>query len=467
MKRSELVFSALAVPLDFVALLGATIVAYELRFLPPVTAIRPVIFSLPFAAYLPWALGVAGLGVILFAVAGLYRITPSRRLGEEFSKIALACSTAVALVVGVMFFSRYLFDSRFIVLLAWALALVFTVLSRVVVRQAQRQLYRLGIGVHRIVLIGQGSVTADVEREFTRHPTRGYRVVKQFPAFTPLVAEELANMARNDKFDEVIQTAPNLRQEQTLAIVNLLQQHHRDYTYTADLLGTKVANFQLRIHAGVPLVAVKRTRLDGWGRIWKRLFDLAAATALLAVSAPVMAAVALAVWCDSGRPIFFAYQRVGEGGKPFRFIKFRSMAPGSHRLRYDPSFAAAHVNTRAGTPMIKFQNDPRVTSVGRVIRRWSLDELPQLWLVMRGTMSLVGPRPHEIEEVEQYATGQRQALAVKPGLTGLAQVSGRSDLDFNEEVKLDSFYVQRWSPWLDVQILLKTPAAIFRRRKAS
>lgn len=466
MKRSELIFSALAVPLDFLALLAAAVVSYQIRFHPSVRGIRPVIFLLPFGEYVPWAMLAAAFGVLAFGLAGLYRITATRAPGEDVAKIFLACSTSVAVVVGVMFFTRYLFESRFIILTAWILSVVFAVLMRVLLRQLQRQLYRFGVGIHRLALIGSQGVANDLRQEFSARPAHGYRVVVQFPEFTAAVVQALRELAANDNIDEVVQAGVNLDRQQTLDLIELLQAHHLDYTYTADLLGTRFANFHLAIHAGVPMVEVRRTRLDGWGRIWKRLFDLVGASALMVLTAPLMVIVGLAVVLDSGRPVFFTYRRVGERGRKFRFIKFRSMVPGSHQLRYDPDFAAQHHNLRAGTPMIKFENDPRVTRVGQFIRRWSFDELPQLFLVMGGAMSLVGPRPHEIEEVARYGQSQRQLLFVKPGITGLAQVSGRSDLAFDEEVKLDSYYIQNWSPWLDVQILWKTPGAVLRRRQA-
>ncbi|TSC77017.1 MAG: Exopolysaccharide biosynthesis polyprenyl glycosylphosphotransferase [Parcubacteria group bacterium Gr01-1014_31] len=465
MKRSELFFSAAAVPLDYLALLAATAVAYQIRFLPQVRVIRPVIFSLPLGAYLPWAALASAAGILVFAIAGLYRITPNRRLFDELAKIALGCSTCLAGVMAVMFFTRYLFDSRFILLGAWVLSVLFVFLVRVAIRSLQRVLYQWGIGVHRLVLIGGNGVAADLRREFTRRPTLGYRIVAQFPDFAPSVAQEITGLAREDKIDEVVQAGPNLNQQQTLELLALTQEHHLDYTYTADLLGTKVANFQVIIQAGVPMVEVKRTPLDGWGKIWKRGFDIIVAAALIVLLLPLMAVIAVAVVLDSGLPALFSYDRVGERGRRFRFIKFRSMVHNAHQLRYDPAFAAQQKNLREGTPMIKFANDPRVTRVGRLIRRWSMDELPQLFLVLRGTMSLVGPRPHELEEVARYSRVQRQLLDVRPGITGLAQVSGRWPLDFGEEVKLDSYYIQNWSPWLDLQTLLKTPWAIVRRRR--
>ena len=142
------------------------------------------------------------------------------------------------------------------------------------------------------------------------------------------------------------------------------------------------------------------------------------------------------------------------------------MIKNAHQYRFDQEFLEKNENLRAGTPMMKFKNDPRITKFGRLIRRWSIDELPELFLVLTGKISLVGPRPHEIEEVEKYSRYHKKLLAIKPGITGLAQVSGRSDLNFEQEVKLDIYYIENWSLGLDLQILLKTPAAVIKKRKS-
>jgi len=178
----------------------------------------------------------------------------------------------------------------------------------------------------------------------------------------------------------------------------------------------------------------------------------------------------IAIKLDSKGPVFFTRRddgshvtRIGEGGKPFKYFKFRSMIPNTDSLRYTE---LADRNLRSDGPMVKIKDDPRVTRVGKFIRRWSVDELPELFLVFIGRMSLVGPRPHLPEEVAKYENYHRKALTVKPGITGLAQISGRSDLSFEEEVKLDVYYIENWNLMLDISILLRTPLAVFKHREA-
>ncbi|MFA6322985.1 MAG: exopolysaccharide biosynthesis polyprenyl glycosylphosphotransferase, partial [Candidatus Buchananbacteria bacterium] len=253
----------------------------------------------------------------------------------------------------------------------------------------------------------------------------------------------------------------------TLDLINFADEYHIDFKYAADLLGTHLLNLDVATFAGMPIIEVKRTRLDGWGRISKRFFDLFGSIILLILLSPLMLITAMAIKMNSAGPVFFKYKRIGQNGKPFVYFKFRSMVKDAHQLRFDPQFLAQQQNVRQGTPMLKFKNDPRITRVGKFIRRFSIDELPELFLVFAGKMSLVGPRPHEVEEVSKYQHHHKKVLTIKPGMTGLAQVSGRSDLNFEEEVKLDIYYIENWSLGLDIQILFKTPMAVIKRRQTT
>lgn len=466
MKRSELFFTAVAVPIDYLMVVAAGLVAYQLRHFPTITQIRPVTFDLALGWYLSIVMTIAAAWIVVFALAGLYQLREAGRQGGEVRKIVLGVSTGVAGVVAFMFFNRYLFESRFIIIVAWVLAIIFVTLGRWLLRATQRLGYRWGIGTHRVVFVGGGSVAADLRQRFTMRPGLGYRLVAQYPDFSDGVRRELAAMVQADQFDEVIQTNPELDRQQSIELVSFLDATHREFKYTADLLGLKVGRLNVRTDVGAPIVEVKKTPLDGWGRIAKRAFDLVVGTFFVILASPLMAAAAIAVKLSSPGPVLFTYPRVGERGRAFTFLKFRSMVDGAHQLRFDARFVQQHANLRDGSPLMKFAHDPRVTPVGRFLRRWSIDELPQLFLVLQGRMSLVGPRPHHVEEVAQYSPVDRQTLAIKPGLTGLAQVSGRSDLPFHDEVWLDRFYIEHWSLWLDLVILLRTPLAVLRRRAA-
>jgi lipopolysaccharide/colanic/teichoic acid biosynthesis glycosyltransferase len=197
--------------------------------------------------------------------------------------------------------------------------------------------------------------------------------------------------------------------------------------------------------------------------VGKRLFDLLASAALLVVLSPLLLLISILVLMDGGWPIFYVSTRVGEQGrKRIGLLKFRSMVKNADALK-EQLLAANH---RQDGPLFKMRNDPRVTRFGRFLRRWTLDELPQLINVFFGQMSLVGPRPHLPLEVEKYSLKQRRVFAVKPGMTGLAQVSGRSDLSFDDEVRFDLRYIEEWSIFLDLWILWRTMFVVLKRKGA-
>lgn len=464
MKKSELLFTAIKPPLDYFALITAALAAYSLRYLPGIQKIRPVIFNLPLGDYLTLVFLISIGWIIIFALTGLYSISGIKKVRDEISRVFVACSAGLALVLAVMVFSRFLFDSRFIILTAWIFAFIFVTTERLLIQLVKRFSYKAGIGVHRLAIIGDSTIGSKLVDEFKLYPTLGFRVVSQYPEFNTETQSQLKKLVEDDAIDEIVQIRPNINTEQTIELINFADENHIDFKYTADLLGTYLLNLEVETYAGMPIIEVKRTSLDGWGRISKRIFDIFGSIILTIILLPVMLLTVIAIKLDSSGPILFKYKRIGQFGKPFIYFKFRSMIKDAHLSRYNPEFLSHQENIRAGSPMIKFKNDPRITKVGKFIRRFSIDELPELFLVLIGKMSLVGPRPHEIEEVEKYQRHHKKVLTIKPGITGLAQVSGRSDLNFEDEVKLDTYYIENWSLGSDLQILFKTPMAVIKKR---
>ena len=480
MKKSEFLFSLILVPLDYVMIFLAGASAYSLRFAKFATAIRPVIFNLSFANFSQIVLVVGILWLAAFALAGMYSISGPRQLAQEINRVVLGCSLGLVLIVVYIFFQRNLFDSRFIVLMAWILAIVYVSLGRIFIRWLQVFLYRYGMGVHKVILVGYSQTADSLIHEFFSQKTSGYEVVKRVGDFSLDTVHELEDFVKNynavnvkngsDHYvDEIIQADPNLSKAEVLRIYDFANDHHLTFKYVADLLGIKVLRNEVVEIAGVPVVEIKKTTLEGWGAILKRLVDVLLSGIFIAILSPLILLTMLAIKLDSRGPIFFSRRddgsyvfRVGKGGQPFKYFKFRSMIAGSDSLRHKELLDR---NLRTDGPLTKFKDDPRVTRVGKFIRRWSVDELPELFLVFMGRMSLVGPRPHLPEEVAKYEQHHRKVLTIKPGITGLAQVSGRSDLSFEEEVKLDIYYIENWSLLLDLSILLRTPLAVFKHRE--
>jgi len=470
MKRAELTFAALLVPLDFLLVFLAAMTAHSLRF-GYFAEIRPALLLIPWHDYLLFSAGTSAIFVLFFAISGLYAVSGPRRLRIELSRIFLACSTGIMAVITFIFFRHELFASRFIVIAAWVFALIYVSAGRVVIRLVQRMLLRYGIGTHRIAVIGHDDRTTEyLVAELTRNPAHGYKVVARIPSFDADAERVLESMVKSDSIDEIFVTDSVMERDALSRLLAFAQSRHLGFRYSADLLSTHAKNVEIGTVADVPMVEVKGTRLDGWGRIFKRVFDLIGSAVLIVLTSPIMIAAAIAIKLDSRGPVFFSrlddgtpVTRVGEHGRPFLYMKFRSMIPGQHSKRYTE---LAHLDTRQDGPLVKIKDDPRVTRVGKFIRRYSIDELPELFLVFVGSMSLVGPRPHLPEEVAKYDDRHRRSLTVKPGITGLAQVSGRADLTFEEEVKLDTFYIENWSPWMDLSVLAKTPLVVLSKKGA-
>lgn len=461
MKRSELTISAILVPLDYAALLAAAALAYHIRF-AQLDAIRPIIFSLPFSNFFRLAGAIAAAWIAVFAFAGLYATAARRSWRAEFVRIVLGASTGFALILAVIFFSRELFASRFIVLASWLLAIAFVLAVHAIVRLVERALFARGIGVHRIALIGTGRAADALVAAFAARPRLGFRVVARFDAFPNHdAAAALADLWDRRAVDEVIDATTPPDPARLQELIDFCGDRHLPMRFAADLLTASTTRVDVEAFAGVPLVELKLTPLEGWGRIAKRTFDVVGAFLLLILTSPLLTAIAVAIRATSRGPVLFRQRRIGQAGRPFMFLKFRSMRAGAHE-----EWAQLRATSDRSGPVPKIKRDPRVTPVGRVLRRLSLDELPQLFNVLAGTMSLVGPRPHLPEEVADYERRHRKVLALRPGMTGLAQVSGRADLAFEDEVKLDTFYVEHWSLGLDLVILLRTPFAVARAKGA-
>lgn len=467
MKKIEFIVSLLLVPVDALMLVGAGLFVYRLRFNNAwIVGLRPVLSTITPDAYLRGLFLVAVAGVIVFAAAGLYMISSARKLREEALRIAYSCAMLLLLVILTLFFLRQIFLSRFLLLGFLLFSTLFVLLGRVIVRMIQRFLLGKGIGAHNVVIVGAGETAAALLRDFSEHPEYGFRVVGQVRELGARVPQHLEELFKKTPIDDVLVADEAMSDAAWEHVMAFVDAHQRTLKYAADLRWRKQSRREMSVIGTTPVVELKRTRLEGWGSVAKRLFDILGASGLLLLLAPFMLLIAVCIKLDSRGPVFFRtldderpVERIGVGGRPFHHLKFRTMVPQTHMLRYT---RLAQHNTRADGPLVKVNNDPRVTRFGRLLRRYSIDELPELFLVLAGSMSLVGPRPHFPEEVARYSASERRVLTVKPGMSGLAQISGRSELPFAEEVRLDTYYVENWSMLLDLWILLKTPWVVVR-----
>lgn len=477
MKRSELFFTALLLPVDWVMVVLGFVAAYFLRL-----KTGHVDFYWPFDQYINFVVTISMLWIPIFALAGMYSLKRIGRFWDQLSSAVVGVAGGTMLVIAWPFLTRQEFFSRLVVLYLFVLALLLVATGRWLVGRIQRFLYQRGVGVHRVLFVGTNEIAADLVKRFRTDSGFGMRVVGLLQvAETSQIApglerEKILGLVRDlgvlkslDEIDEIIVADSDIPRQTLLGLVAIAEERGITFKVSPTLLDVYSSNIISTELAGLPILEYRRTPLEGWGRIWKRVFDIVVSTVLIVIFSPLMLLTAVAIKLEDWRgKIFFSelddgspYQRIGQFGKPFKYFKFRSMKPKTHSMRYAE---LADRNVRHG-PLVKIPDDPRITRVGKVIRKLSLDELPELFLVFAGKMSLVGPRPHQPEEVARYLPHQRRVLLIKPGITGLAQISGRSELDFDEEVRLDTYYIENWSPWLDIKILFKTPFAVVASRK--
>ncbi|MBD3282049.1 MAG: exopolysaccharide biosynthesis polyprenyl glycosylphosphotransferase [Candidatus Portnoybacteria bacterium] len=460
MKKSELVFSAMLVPIDFLMFLLAGIAAYFLRTSYLVSQWRPVLFelNLPFNRYFILLLIASAFGILAMAISGLYNISAQKRLFKEFFQTLVAVSATLLGVVFYVFLSAQPFESRFIILTAWVFAIIFVFLGRFFVKKVQRYLVgRYDFGVHYVVVVGSDNMTDKIVGEIEKSPDLGYRIRKRFSG---LELEAIRGYLSKNEVDEVILGTSNYNKEEVLELLKFCEEQRLDFKFIPDLFQTFATNVELNTFDGAPLIEIKKTSLDGWGKIIKRFIDVIGSLFGLVILSPFFLIISLLIKVDSKGPALVGLARISQR-KKFYLYKFRSMVEGADKMKEE----LMAFNERKG-PLFKIKNDPRITKMGRFLRKWRIDELPQLINVLRGEMSLVGPRPHEPREIDKYARQHKKVLLIKPGITGMAQISGSSDLPFEEEVRLDTYYIENWSIKKDIYILLKTFIIIFTDKSA-
>lgn len=457
MKKSELFFTVALIPIDFLMICLAALFAYFLRSTTYFIEVRPIQFDLSLSKYLLLILIAAPFCLLVFAILGFYKIS-KRRFVDDLYGAFIGVTVCVAAFSFYIFLRAELFSSRFLIIVTWFLAILFVIIGRSLIRVAQRRFYKYGIGVYRVVLIGNGA-SKQLIRSFDK-PLSGYKVVSHIKEYNDSVMGTLKKVSRNRGIDEIIQTDSNLSKSKTLELKEFADEGKIDFKYIPDFFGTQATNIDVRPLAGFPLVELKRTPLDGWGRILKRTLDMIGALFGILIFSPLFLIVAIAIKLDTKGPVFVKLKRVGSHDK-FQMYKFRSMVKDAHKMKKK----LLKYSERKG-PLFKMKDDPRITSVGRILRKTRIDELPQLFNVLKNDMSMVGPRPHEPEEVAQYKKWHKKVLAIKPGMTGMAQVSGGAELEFDDEVKLDTYYIENWSLKLDLQILFRTLVIVVIGRAA-
>lgn len=417
--------------------------------------------------------------VLAFIVRGLYRLPRGTSFLAEATALWSAITVANAAALVIVFLQPEFVSSRLFVVYAWAAILVFLTLERGVRRLVRDQLWQRGIGVERAVVVGSGPAAQRIMSYLATSNDLGFHLVG-FVDDLPVPddwaiatsrriirpdrlgeSDSLAQVIADEKISEVVIALPPQSHDSILRVITTCREADVGFQLVPDVFELSLGRVQINELNGVPLIGVQDSRIRGWNLLVKRGIDMIGAAAALIVAAIPMLMIALAIRLETPGPIFIRQTRVGKNGKDFTCYKFRSMHANAEQFQ-----EAVLSNGNGDIRLRKHKDDPRRTRVGRLIRPTSLDELPQLFNVLIGKMSLVGPRPQVRAEVDHYEPWHHQRLAVTPGITGLWQVSGRSDLTFEEMVRLDIYYAENWSVRLDLEILLRTPRAVLSMRGA-
>lgn len=445
----------------------AYITRYELRF--PITVAEANYVE--YTAYIPISLLLSAGLLAIYRIEGIYNYVRGRSWLEEMYGLLTATFTGIVILVFVFFFFRPQFYSRLIYLYAGILIVIFLTLARVLTRLLLGSLRQRGIGVDRALIVGGGEIGRAIMRNVLAQPDLGYRIegfVDDDPNKLAIGnfqllgnTDQLAGLLRERAIDEVIITLPWHAREKIVRIMNDAETAGARVKIVPDLFQLSLSKIAVDAVGGIPLIGVKDSAISGGALSIKRVMDVLISMTLSIFFLIPTAIIAAIIRLSSPGPVIFEQLRVGRGGKLFTAYKFRTMHLGADNEKEN----LLHLNEASG-PLFKIRNDPRMTRVGKWLRRTSLDELPQLWNVLRGDMSLVGPRPPLPNEVAQYEEWHKRRLDVAPGVTGLWQVSGRSELGFDEMVMLDLYYIENWSPWLDLWIIIKTIPALLTARGA-
>ncbi len=465
---------------DLLAVTVAFLAAYWIRDVGvPAIGIRPLPLY-PLAQYLPLLPLLLGIWAFLLSRLGTYR---SHRtitlLDEAWSILRVAAMSSLVLVLCIYLFrldERLLGGdeiSRLWVLLVGVCSAASVLVGRTTVRVLSRSIRASGYNYRTIVIVGTGESAQTLARSLELHGYWGYRLLGfvtfgERPSDPSLGSEvlgsteELLDLVEQQVIDEVVFTVGRTELNQLEDLVLRLEEQGIVVRLALDLFPHARARVSVGDLDGVPMLTFSTVPSGVVRLAAKRMLDLALAFSLLVAALPAMIAICVAIKVTSPGSVLFRQVRCGLNGRRFTIYKFRTMFEGAEQRRRE----LEHLNEMDG-PVFKVRRDPRVTRVGRLLRRYSLDELPQLWNVVLGDMSLVGPRPAIPEEVAQYESWQRRRLSMRPGITCLWQVSGRNEIDFERWIELDLEYIDSWSPLLDLKILARTVPVVLSGRGAS
>lgn len=475
-RRNSQLYSFILILIDALVLIAAFVLSYVARVqYDP----RPLLHNVYAFDYLFSFILVVPCWIIIFAIIGLYKQQTYNRRLVEWSKIAVGCFIGILLVIGWEYISdKNIFPARLVAVYALIGAFVLIVIEREILRLVRTLLFRYGRGTKRVLLIGSSEASSDIAKSIADTARSGYEVIafagpkKNLPeGFTghhySYVEEALKDVGLNE-ITAIIQTDLYENTERNQKVLSIAQDAHIDYSFIPGQAEFYSGKNTVDVFLGYPMISVYQTPLIGWGAIVKRIFDFIVSGLLIIIASPFLVIFIIIKKIVDRGPVFYVSQRLSRFSEPIGLIKFRSMG-----AQYGSKDAADEFREMGREDLAleyekyrKVEDDPRITPFGKWLRATSIDELPQVFNVFKGDLSLVGPRPILPQETK-LAHGRTSLLhSVKSGVTGLWQVSGRSELDFDERIELELFYAQNWTFWLDIKILFKTVLVVLRGRGA-
>jgi exopolysaccharide biosynthesis polyprenyl glycosylphosphotransferase len=471
-------FQLTSIVLDLVSVFLAFWIGYLLRYQWHIGGRVPESSFEPFSTFVTPALAASALMLVIFPTRGVYQIRHRLSLLDYVPKVAGGYAMVISGVVLLAFFAQFT-PSRLVYIYSLFFGLIFMFGHRVITSSIRTSLLGRGIGVDRVLIVGNGENARRLMQAMFGQVRLGYQLVGYIadPSSGDRInvatehgvltsprlgsADDVGELVKRHRVDEVIIVGDGEPGSRIEHVVHQCRESVVQFRIVPDLLQISMDRVDISEINGVPTIGVRDASISGWNAIMKRTFDILLSAGALLVFAIPMLVIAGLIRRDSEGGVFYTQTRLGQYGKPFKMIKFRCMVSDA-----DQQWTELVQAVGGDGRIFKDPNDPRLTKVGKHLRKLSLDELPQLWNIVRGDMSLIGPRPPLPKEVDNYESWQKQRLLVRPGLTGLWQVNGRSDLSFDEMVHLDLYYAENWTAWLDVKILLRTIPAVLLRRGA-
>ncbi|AKM80560.1 TPA: sugar transferase [Candidatus Saccharibacteria bacterium] len=469
-------YSLILILVDTLVLL----IAFTLAYVARVTLdSRPLVNEVSSYEYLFAFLTIVPFWILIFATIGLYNPSTYNRRLVEWSKIFIGSFIGILLVIGWEYVSdTHIFPARLVAAYAFIGSFLLIIFERELLRLYRSLMFRFGRGVSRVLVIGNSHATRDIADNLSHTHKSGYKIVaiagpqKVLPTgmdVTHFTSVETALKHISDlQITTIIQTDLYDSDERNQRILGAAQTNHISYSFIPGEPEFYAGKNTVDVFLGYPMISVSQTPLIGWGAIAKAIFDTIMSFLAIIILSPVFLILIILQAILNPGPIFYVSKRLSQFSKPVDLIKFRSMS-----AKYGKKDAALEFVDMGREDLAteyrehhKVTNDPRITRFGRFLRNTSLDELPQLFNVLRGDLSLVGPRPILPQEAKFSRSRTALLHSVKSGVTGLWQVSGRSNLSFEERIELELFYAQNWSFWLDIKILFKTIGVVLRKRGA-